>query len=38
MHHIDLEHDQKGRIQELKQLHREKEEDAEPERRQIREQ
>ena len=31
MDHMDLEHDQKGIIEELKQLHREMEEDAEPE-------
>ena len=31
MDHMDLEHDQKCIIEELKQLHREMEEDAEPE-------
>jgi len=31
LEHMDLEHDQKGIIEELKQLHREMEEDAEPE-------
>tara|TARA_R100000742_G_C4190484_1_gene22735 strand:+ start:176 stop:433 length:258 start_codon:yes stop_codon:yes gene_type:complete len=31
MDHMDLEHDQKCAIEELKQLHREMEEDAEPE-------
>jgi len=31
MEHMDLEHEQKCIIEELKQLHREMEEDAEPE-------
>ena len=31
LEHMDLEHEQKGIIEELKQLHREMEEDAEPE-------
>ena len=31
MEHMDLEHDQKCIIEEIKQLHREMEEDAEPE-------
>ena len=31
MDHMDLEYNQKGIIEELKQLHREMEEDAEPE-------
>ena len=31
MDHMDLEHDQKSIMEELKQLHREMEEDAEPE-------